>query len=158
MKSNLARILRDAALAAAVSSGLAIAQAAEPSEGPKHLPMKPHLNSDGSFKRGLRGEVTTDNGSGYAVTVGAPYTRASATWQVPNVAYDGGNTPYGYEYVFNWVGIGGYGDATLIQLGTESVVSTSGVRTFYVWYELYPDVARPISQTVKPGDIITASL
>jgi hypothetical protein len=158
MKSNLARILRGAALAAAVSSGLAIAQAAEPSEGPKHLPMKPHLNSDGSFKRGLRGEVTTDNWSGYAVTVGAPYTRASATWQVPNVAYDGGNTPYGYEYVFNWVGIGGYGDATLIQLGTESVVSTSGVRTFYLWYELYPDVARPISQTVKPGDIITASL
>jgi hypothetical protein len=29
---------------------------------------------------------------------------------------------------------------------------------FYVWYELYPAVAEPISQTVKPGDIVTASL
>jgi hypothetical protein len=120
--------------------------------------MKPRLNADGSFKRGLRGEVTTENWSGYAVTAGAPYTSASATWQVPDVSYDGGSTPYGYEYVFNWVGIGGYGDATLIQLGTESVVSTSGARSFYVWYELYPAVAQPISLSVKPGDIITASL
>jgi hypothetical protein len=157
MKSNLARILCGAALAATVT-GLTIAQAAEPSGGPKHLPMKPHLNADGSFKRGLRGEVTTDSWSGYGVTAGAPYTSASATWQVPNVSYDGGGTPYGYEYVFNWVGIGGYGDATLIQLGTESVVSTSGARLFYVWYELYPAPAQPISQAVKPGDIITASL
>jgi peptidase A4-like protein len=158
MKSNLACILCCAALAVAVMGGLAVAQTTEPSERPRHLPMRPHLNEDGSFKRGLRGQVTTENWSGFAVTAGAPYTSASATWQVPNASYDGGNTPYGYEYVFNWVGVGGYGDATLIQLGTESVVSTSGVRSFYVWYELYPDVALPISRTVKPGDIITASL
>ena len=158
MNPSFARILCGAALAVAVTCGPAVAQTAEPSEGPRHLPMKPHLNADGSFKRGLQGQVTTENWSGYAVTAGAPYTSASATWQVPNASYDGGNTPYGYEYVFNWVGIGGYGDATLIQLGTESVVSTSGARSFYVWYELYPDVALPISRAVKPGDIITASL
>ena len=64
-------------------------------------------NRDGTFKR-LKGETETSNWSGYAVTTGSPYTTASATWQVPSVTYDGGATPYGYEYVFNWVGIGGF--------------------------------------------------
>src|SRR5438128_201780 len=131
MKSNLAYILCGAALAIAVTSGPALAETTEPSEEPTHLPMKPHRNADGSVKRGLRGTIVTGSWAGYAVTTGAPYTSASATWQVPNVSYDGGNTPYGSEYVFNWIGIGGYGDSTLIQLGTESVVSTSGARSFY---------------------------
>lgn len=74
------------------------------------------------------------------------------------MTYDGGQTPYGYEYVFNWVGIGGDGDATLIQLGTKSVVSTAGATTFYTWYELYPAVSVPAGLAVKPGDIVTASL
>jgi hypothetical protein len=68
------------------------------------------------------------------------------------------NTLYGYEYVLNWIGIGGYADSTLIQLGTESAVSTSGAKSFYVWYELYPDVAKPIWQTLNPGDVVAASL
>jgi hypothetical protein len=44
------------------------------------------------------------------------------------------------------------------QLGTESVVSTSGAKTFYTWYELYPAVSQNAGLTVKPGDIVTASL
>jgi hypothetical protein len=120
--------------------------------------MQAKHDADGSFIRGLYGQVTTENWSGYAVTAGAPYAGASATWQIPKVSYDGNTTPYGYENIFNWVGIGGYGDATLIQLGSEGAVSTSGVTSFYVWYELYPAPAQGISHTVKPGDIITASL
>jgi hypothetical protein len=123
----------------------------------KHLPMQPYRNADGSFMR-FRGEITTQSWSGYAMTAAAPYTSASATWQVPDVSYDGGTTPYGYEYVLNWVGIGGYGDSTLIQLGTEEMVSTSGTRTFYTWYELYPALSQSAGLTVKPGDIVTASL
>ncbi len=119
--------------------------------------MEAYRNPDGTFKR-LRNVVETNSWSGYAVTAGAPYTSASATWQVPDVTYDGGSTPYGYEYVSNWVGIGGYGDSTLIQLGTELVVSTSGATLFYTWYELYPAPASSISLNVKPGDIVTASL
>ena len=52
----------------------------------------------------------------------------------------------------------GTGTSTLIQLGTESVVSTSGATLFYTWYELYPAPASSISLNVKPGDIVTASL
>jgi hypothetical protein len=158
MKTKLAHWLCAALLAAVFTSEPVAAQTAERSQEPTHVPMKPYRNADGAFIRGQRGEVTTQNWSGYAATAGAPYTSASATWQVPDVSYDGGSAPYGYEDVFNWVGIGGYGDSTLIQLGTESVVSTSGARSFYVWYELYPAATQPISQTVRPGDIVTASL
>jgi hypothetical protein len=122
-----------------------------------HLPMQYYRNPDGSFVH-FRGTVTGPSWAGYAVTAGAPYTSASAAWQVPDVSYDGGATPYGYEYVLNWTGIGGYGDQTLIQLGTESVVSTAGVKSFYTWYELYPAVSQGVALTVKPGDIVTASL
>jgi hypothetical protein len=144
-------------LAAALAVAPVAAQPAGPADGFTHPPMQPYRNADGTLKR-LRGTITTSSWSGYAVTAGAPFTSASATWQVPNVSYDGGNTPYGYEYVFNWVGVGGDGDATLIQLGTESVVSTAGTTTFYAWYELYPATSQLIALTVKPGDIITASL
>lgn len=144
-------------VAVALAGAPAAAQNRDPSVRLTHLPMQPYRNGDGTFKR-LRGTITTSSWSGYAVTSGAPYTSASATWQVPDVSYDGGQTPYGYEYVFNWVGVGGDGDATLIQLGTESVVSTTGVASFYTWYELYPAVSVPVGLTVKPGDIVTASL
>jgi len=39
------------------------------------------------------------------------------------------------------VGVGGWGEWRLIQLGTESVVSTSGATSFYAWYELYLPLA-----------------
>jgi hypothetical protein len=144
-------------LAGALSLTPAMAQDTKPSVGLVHMPMQPYHNPDGTVMR-FRGTVTTSSWSGYAVTAKAPYTSASATWQVPDVSYDGGKTPYGYEYVLNWTGVGGYGDSTLIQLGTESMVSTSGAKTFYTWYELYPAVSVSVGLTVKPGDIVTASL
>jgi hypothetical protein len=157
MKSNLLSGAAVVAIATALGAASATAQTTEPSVRVTHPPMQPYRNADGTLKR-LRGTITTSSWSGYAVTAVAPYTSASATWQVPNVTYDGGQTPYGYEYVFNWVGIGGDGDATLIQLGTESVVSTGGATSFYTWYELYPAVSVPAGLAVKPGDIVTASL
>jgi Peptidase A4 family len=157
MKPNLVHGLCGAIFTVAVASAAAAAQTDESSGWVKHRPMEPYRNRDGSFTR-LHGVVETSNWSGYAVTAGSPYASASATWQVPNVTYDGGATPYGYEYVFNWVGIGGNSDATLIQLGTESIVSTSGTVYFYAWYELYPANDNEIALTVKPGDIVTASL
>jgi hypothetical protein len=66
--------------------------------------------------------------------------------------------PNSSEYASQWVGIGGYSDSTLIQLGSYQVVSTSGAASDYVWYELYPAPTQYIPHTVKPGDIVTASL
>ncbi len=157
MKPNLALSLCAVAFTIAMVGAPPAARADDRPWWMTHRPMQPYLNGDGTFRR-LKGSITTSSWSGYAVTASAPYTSASATWQVPDVDYDGGATPYGYEYVFNWVGIGGFGDATLIQIGTELMVSTSGATYFYAWYELYPasDVEIPLS--VKAGDTITASL
>ena len=157
MKPNVTYSLLATVFTALVVSCPAVAQTEDASQWVPHRPMEAYRNPDGTFKR-LRNTIETNSWSGYAVTAGAPYTSASATWQIPNARYDGGSTPYGYEYVSNWVGIGGYSDATLIQVGTESVVSTSGATSFYTWYELYPAGSVPIGVTVKPGDIITASL
>ena len=94
-----------------------------------------YRNPDGSIKR-LRNSIVTEYWSGYAVTALAPYTSASATFQVPSVSYDG--LANATEYVSQWVGVGGYGDATLIQLGAMEWVGPSGGASYVVWYELYP--------------------
>jgi hypothetical protein len=155
MKPTVARDLCTALLAAVVTSGPIAAQTTLPSEGPTHRPMEPYRNPDGSIYR-LHNTVVTGYWSGYAVTASAPYSSASGTFQVPSVTYDG--LTNSSEYASQWVGIGGYGDATLIQLGSYQVVSPSGAASYYVWYELYPAPTVYIPYTVKPGDIITASL
>jgi peptidase A4-like protein len=144
-----------------LAAGPAVAQQAGPPAGsvpPYHRPMEAYRNPDGSIMRNPRNQVVSTEWSGYAVTTWQPYSSASAIWQVPEATYDGGKTPYGYEYVSNWVGIGGYGDATLIQLGSYSYVSTSGVAGYSAWFELYPAVSQTIPHAVRHGDIISASL
>jgi hypothetical protein len=130
MKLNLASILRGAALAVAVTSGPIAAETTDPAEGLTPSPMVPHRNADGSIKRGLRNEIQTGYWSGFAVTASAPYTSASATFQVPSVRHDG--LVNVTEYVSQWVGIGGYGDATLIQLGAMEWVGPSGGESYVV--------------------------
>jgi Peptidase A4 family len=155
MKPNLAHGLCAAAFAVLVVNSSAVAQENRVSARVEHRPMRPYLNPDGTFRR-LKGEVESQNWSGYAVTAGAPYTSASATWQLPNVTNDGATSST--EYVLNWVGIGGFADQTLIQLGTEGAVSTTGATYFYAWYELYPAYLVYVPLPVYPGDTIAASL
>jgi len=159
MKINFAHSLwATSVIAIATMSIPAMAQIAAPPEQLMHPPMEPQRNADGSIKRGgLRNVVQNGYWSGYAVTAAAPYTSASGTFQVPNVSY-GGATSQGTEYSSQWVGIGGYGDGTLIQLGSYQTVSTSNAASFYVWYELYPAPTVYVSHPVKAGDIITTSL
>jgi hypothetical protein len=155
MKPNLVHFMCATVLAVGVTSGPVAAQTAQPFEGLTHPPMEPHRNADGSIRR-LRNSIVTSIWSGYAVTASAPYTSASGTFQIPSVTYDGlANTT---EYVSHWLGIGGYGDSTLIQLGAMEYVSPGSASSYVVWYELYPAGTSVIPHSVKPGDIITASL
>jgi hypothetical protein len=142
-------------LAAVVTGGPGAGQTAQPIEQLKHPPMEAYRNPDGGIRR-LRNSIVTGYWSGYAVTASAPYTSASGTFQVPSVTNDGlsGST----EYVSQWVGIGGYGDATLIQLGAIEYASASGSSFYRVWYELYPAGSAGIPHSVRPGDVITVSL
>ena len=156
MKSSFAHYLGATALAAVVMSGPTAAQTAAPPERLTHRPIELLRNADGSIKRGLRNEIQTGYWSGFAVTAAAPYTSASGTFQVPSVSYSGSG--HSYEDSALWVGIGGDGDSTLIQLGTEQLITSSGAASYYVWYELYPAATVYLGHAVKPGDIIAASL
>ena len=80
-------------------------------------------------------------------------TSVSGSWTVPAVNASGGDA-----YSAAWVGIGGYGENSLIQTGTLQGYR-NGVVTYYAWYELLPNTAVRIRTiNVQPGDIITASV
>jgi hypothetical protein len=77
----------------------------------------------------------------------------SGSWTVPAVKFSENDTFSGV-----WVGIGGYGEETLIQVGTEQEC-VSGQRTYYAWYELLPAyMIRIRTLSVQPGDTITTSI
>ena len=80
-------------------------------------------------------------------------TSVSASWTVPQVKPSENNTFSGV-----WVGIGGYGEDTLIQTGTEQEYIHGRV-SYYAWYELLPThLVRIPSLHVRSGDLITASV
>ena len=77
----------------------------------------------------------------------------SASWKVPKV-----NPSENYTFSGVWVGIGGYGEETLIQTGTEQEC-INGKAVYYAWYELLPDyLVRIPSLHVRAGDTITAAI
>jgi hypothetical protein len=155
MKTHLAHCLCAAAIFIALTSGPIAAQTTDP-PNTDHSPMQPYHNPDGSIRH-FRNSVVTGNWSGYAVTASAPYSSASGTWQVPSVTHDSA-TSTGSDDASIWIGIGGYNDATLIQLGSGSTASSSGFTSYNAFYELLPAGSVNIPHPVKPGDIITASL
>lgn len=77
----------------------------------------------------------------------------SASWTVPEV-----NPSENYTFSGVWVGIGGYGEETLIQTGTEQEY-INGKAVYYAWYELLPDyLVRIPTLHVSAGDTITAAI
>ena len=134
-----------------------------------HGPIQPHRKDDGSLGRGARNEIDTSNWSGYAVAkfeTGQSYLSAQATWTVATVTYQPDASGSAAQYSSTWVGIGGFCenalctnvDRTLIQLGTEQDVSSTGAAQYYAWYEMLPQFPNRIPLPIKPGDSITASL
>jgi hypothetical protein len=124
-------------------------------------------NPDGTVQR-VFGYSVSGNWSGYSqdnYLTNVIYTSASFQWTVPSVKF----VAHGFELQQAsaiWVGIGGdcensscsKEDSTLIQLGTEQDVNIFGQTSYYPWYEVLPASETQISETVKPGDQMTASL
>jgi hypothetical protein len=77
----------------------------------------------------------------------------SASWTVPQIKPSENNTFSGV-----WIGMGGYGEDTLIQTGTEQEY-INGRFTYYAWYELLPDyLVRIPNIHVRAGDTVIASI
>ncbi len=113
---------------------------------PEHLPRLKVTNS------------TSLNWSGYvaAINLSSPQagsvTDVKGQWTVPVVA---GSSD---AYSSMWVGIDGYADSTVEQIGTEEDIS-SGSPVYYVWFEMYPKFAYEIlSVPISAGDHISAEV
>lgn len=91
------------------------------------------------------------NWAGYAAISGH-YTNVSASWTEPKV-----KCTSGASYAAFWVGLGGDGSSTIEQTGSDSDCQ-SGSPTYYAWYEMYPKPPVLISNPVRPGDTLSASV
>jgi hypothetical protein len=124
-----------------------------------------------SVSSAANGAITANqsiNWSGYADSEGGSKTisQVSGNWTIPAVEC----LPRPYEnqdaFLANWVGIDGFTDQTVEQLGTATQCF-EGVKYYYVWYEMYPagtveeGTAACINDNVdcpEPGDHISASV
>jgi Peptidase A4 family len=93
---------------------------------------------------------TSTNWSGYAVARGT-YTQVSATWTVPAPEQTSGST-----YSSIWIGIDGFNNTSLIQVGTEQ--DYVGSARYYVWWEILPATQTRVGMAVNGGDQVTASI
>ena len=93
---------------------------------------------------------SSSNWSGYAVT-GSRFTSVSSSWTEPTA------TCSATAYSSFWVGLDGDTSNTVEQTGTDADCS-GRTPQYYAWYEMYPKYPVNFSNTVRPGDKMTASV
>lgn len=98
--------------------------------------------------------VTSKTWFGYAAYSGT-YTSVESTWVQPSVDCSAG----GGE-LSTWVGLDGATSSTVEQTGTEAYCPLGGGTASYsAWWETYPsNIMQTYSDTVEPGDTLTAKL
>jgi hypothetical protein len=84
-------------------------------------------------------------------------TAVAGSWVVPNIsAPSTANLPNTYSSL--WIGIDGYNNPTVEQIGTAHEWHNGKV-THYAWFEMYPNAAFEISNfPMAPGDVISAAI
>jgi hypothetical protein len=106
--------------------------------------------------------VTTTNFSGYIDYAGSgqTFTSVSASWTVPTVTCQPGETAWAAQ----WPGIG---DVTTVQQDGTETDCENGTPVYWAWYEMYGDAAvnsgyaQALSSTTYPvsaGDVMTGSV
>lgn len=119
------------------------------------------MRSHGRTARRYQAEST--NWSGYAVTgSNGAFTSVSASWTEPTAtctSSSGGRHHRGGSdsYAAFWVGLDGYSSDSVEQTGTDSDCDGT-TPDYYGWYEMYPADPVYFTNTVKPGDSISASV
>jgi Peptidase A4 family len=80
-------------------------------------------------------------------------TNVSGSWTVPSVAVSKTDT-----FSAVWIGVGGQGDPTLIQVGSQHD-SVGGQLSYSLWYEILPADSITIPMIdISPGDRISATI
>jgi hypothetical protein len=112
--------------------------------------------------------VASFNWSGYADVEGGTnlVSSVSGDWVIPSVQCLSGAYQYQDAFQAQWVGIDGFSNQTVEQLGTATQCF-EGVEYYYVWYEMFPagtveeGTQACINNNVdcpQPGDRIAASV
>lgn len=119
----------------------------------------PLVNPDGT-RTGIVRYVKTqpsDIYAGYAavdLNQFIQYKNVTTRWTVPQAHCSPGENSDSAI----WAGMTGISEnSKLAQLGTESACR-SGFPQYFAWWEVFPDPFVPISETVKPGDSVTANV
>jgi hypothetical protein len=116
-------------------------------------PLKNHTGASPQGK-GAGNDAESTNWSGYAVTGGTDaFNSVSASWTEPTATCDDSGT----EYSSFWVGLDGYNSSSVEQTGTDADCD-SGSPDYYGWYEMYPADPVYFTNTVQPGDSMSASV
>jgi hypothetical protein len=104
---------------------------------------------------GRNATATSTNWSGYAVTgANGAYKSISASWKEPTATCTSRRSA---QYASFWVGLDGYNSNSVEQTGTDSDCSGTSPK-YYGWYEMYPAFPVNFSNTVRPGDSMSASV
>jgi Peptidase A4 family len=106
----------------------------------------------------LNAEVESSNWSGYAATgANGAFSSVSASWTEPTATCSSSGRRSSDQYAAFWVGLDGYSSDSVEQTGTDSDC-VGRTPSYYGWYEMYP--ANPVyfSNTVRPGDALSASV
>ena len=151
------------AVGSALAAGAASASPVSGHPGPAHIiPGHPMIGSDApgpairpDASGGTLNVVKSSNWSGYAAHLPRKhvYHSVSASWVQPTATC---TTP-GDEFAAFWVGLDGYNSTSVEQTGTDSdCVGTTP--HYYGWFEMFPAAPVNFSNTVRPGDHMSASV
>jgi hypothetical protein len=97
-------------------------------------------------------QAQSTNWSGYAATA-STYTSVAASWTEPTGHC--GSSPNSFSSF--WVGLDGFNSGSVEQTGTDVDCSGTTPR-YYAWYEMFPAFPVNYSNTVRPGDHLSASV
>jgi hypothetical protein len=125
-----------------------------PSSAVHHGWQAPHIRNRNGTSANWSGYAVYKDGSGKGKNAipATTFSDVQGSWVVPTVIGGGSSNTYSSA----WVGIDGYNDGTVEQIGTEQDWS-NGSAVYYAWYEMYPRGAYKIKGfSVSAGDTITA--
>jgi Peptidase A4 family len=123
----------------------------------KHVVVGEHGTSHAPGGQAVQGsfgpkKVTSGDWSGYADN-GRSYTTVTARWKEPSVTCGPDESMAAF-----WVGIDGYGSATVEQAGSLAYCY-QGKPFYYTWWEMYPHNAiQIVGDSAQAGDQIDASV
>lgn len=98
--------------------------------------------------------VESLNWSGYAATgANGAFTSVSASWTEPTATCPSSSA----QYASFWAGLDGFTSASVEQTGTDADCAGRTPR-YYGWYEMFPAAPVNFTNTVRPGDHMSASV